>query len=88
MHRVLEKMVPLTEVFSEETVRWGTIEERVAARHHFRHPIPEELVKITLITDCTPLPLKKHHLDEPTGAEGMLDYAHQTWGKNINFLLT
>jgi hypothetical protein len=84
INRVLEKIIPLLEYFSEKEIYFTSFEERIAAQQYFPSTILEEFKNVTLIVDTTPLPIQHHRNDPTSGQNGVWDGAHKMWG---NFFL-
>ena len=81
-------MVSLIEVFGDETIVWGTIEERLAAKKLFKTPIPEDIEDVTLIADTTPLEVTHLEGDKTKGKEGMWLSPYKKWGRFIFFSIS
>jgi hypothetical protein len=64
-------------------MKWGTYEERYAARERCPWQIHQDLERATIIGDCTPLQVIHKRGDVPTGEMGMLTLPYRSWGTSI-----
>jgi hypothetical protein len=51
--RLLKLSVPLLDLFSNNEIKFGSLQERINNRKYFHKMIPEELKEVTLIADTT-----------------------------------
>jgi hypothetical protein len=83
MNRLIEKVVAWTVPFSNHIIKWGSYQDRYAARQRCPWEIPEELSRATIIGDTTPLAVIHRRGDVPTGNMGMLTLPYKSWGNRF-----
>jgi hypothetical protein len=79
-NRMLEKMIPILEHFSQKEICLTSYEERKMAQSHFTSTIPEGFENVTFIIDATPLPIQHQRSDASSRENGVWDGAHKMWG--------
>jgi hypothetical protein len=79
-NRMLEKMIPILEYFSQKEICLTSYEERKMAQSYFTSTIPEGFENVTFIIDATPLPIQHQRGDASSEENGVWDGAHKMWG--------
>jgi hypothetical protein len=69
INRIFQKILLCLPVFSSKTIKFGSFEDRSAARHKFRGIFPQRFQNVTLIGDSTDFPISKNE-ELPTSGEG------------------
>lgn len=71
IQHILENFVPALLAFVNEVIKWGSFEERYAARNHFRGTLPKRFQETTLIGDATDIPMWWTNTDMTSGENGV-----------------
>jgi hypothetical protein len=69
INRTFQKILLCLPVFSSETIKFGSFEDRSAACHKFRGIFPQRFQNVTLLGDSTDFPINKNE-ELPTSGEG------------------
>jgi hypothetical protein len=68
----LKKFVPLSGPFSNNEIKFGSLQERINNRKYFYGMIPEEMKDVTLIADTTSFWIIKRDTDSYDGPNGVI----------------
>jgi hypothetical protein len=71
IQHLLESFIAALPSFVSTVIKWGSFEERYAARTHFRGILPKEFQETTLIGDATDIPMWWTNTDVTSGENGI-----------------